>query len=208
MGMPTWAAAEAPKKQAEPAAALACEFDSEDADAFSPPEHWPARLARWTCQLIMVGLVAMLGAEMVVRTLLGWSIQFSNEVGGYALVAITFLSLASGQLQHAYHRVHFVEHRLAASGKAWLRLGFDLAALGVALVLALEFLRFEWITWNSGDVAPTSLLTPLWIPRLAMPVGALLLVWALVLTLAGDWRRLRAARHAAGARTSKPERLP
>lgn len=169
------------------------ELDHEDADAFSPAEDTPARLGRWLCQALTLGLVAMMGVEIVVRSLLGWSIQWSNEVGGYALVGITFLSLASGQYLHAYHRVHFVEHRLGARGRAVLRLVFDLASLAVALVLTAEFVRFEWITYGSGDVAATTLMTPLWVPRLAMPVGAALLAWALLRTVAADWRRLRAA---------------
>jgi hypothetical protein len=36
-------------------------------------------------------------------------------------------------------------------------------------------------------------MTPLWIPRLAMPIGTLMLAWALVRTVRGDWRRIRAA---------------
>ncbi|MCB4365519.1 TRAP transporter small permease [Hydrogenophaga taeniospiralis] len=168
------------------------DFDSADADAFSPDEGLAATVCRWISQWIVVGLVVMMGAEMLVRSAFGWSIQFSNEVGGYALVAIAFLSLGSGQLMHAYHRVHFVENRLSPAGRARLRLGFDLAALVVALVLFGEFARFEWITWKSEDVAATSLMTPLWVPRLAMPVGALVLTWALLRTVAADWRRLRA----------------
>ena len=166
---------------------------SADADAFSPAEDWTARLGRWATQAIVVGLVAMMGAEMLVRSAFGWSIQVSNEVGGYALVAITFLSLGSGQLEHAYHRVHFLEKHLGPVGRARLRLVFDLAMTLVATVLLAEMLRFEWLTWQSEDVAATSLMTPLWLPRLAMPLGLLLLAWALLRTLAGDWRRLRAA---------------
>lgn len=166
---------------------------SSDADAFSPAEDWTARLARWVTQAIVVGLVAMMGVEMLVRSAFGWSVQFSNEVGGYALVAITFLSLGSGQLLHAYHRVHFLDSRLGPVGRARMRLLFDLATTCVAALLLFEMVRFEWITWKSEDVAATSLMTPLWIPRLAMPVGVLVLTWALLRTLAGDWRRLRAA---------------
>ncbi|MFT3821159.1 MAG: TRAP transporter small permease [Rubrivivax sp.] len=177
---------------AAPDAEVDVDFDHENADAFSPPEDASARWGRWACQAATVGLVAMMGVEMVVRSLFGWSIQWSNEVGGYALVGITFLSMASGQCLHAYHRVHFVEHRLGARGRARLRLAFDLASLAVALVLLIEFVRFEWITFRSGDVAATALMTPLWLPRLAMPVGAALLAWALMRTVAAGWRRLRA----------------
>lgn len=171
----------------------ALELDSADADAFSPPEGLAACVCRWCSEWIVVGLVIMMGAEMLVRSVFGWSIQFSNEIGGYALVAITFLSLASGQLLHAYHRVHFVESRLSPAGRARLRLAFDGATTVVAFVLLGELARFEWITWKSGDVAATSLMTPLWIPRLLMPLGALVLAWALLRTVAADWRRLRAA---------------
>lgn len=173
--------------------ALALEGSSSDADEFSPDEDLPAKIGRWFVEAAVVGLVILMGAEMLVRSAFGWSIQFSNEIGGYALLAITFLSMASGQLLHAYHRVHFIEHRLSPAGRARLRLAFDLVAAAAAVVLLAALIRFEWITWNSGDVAATSLLTPLWIPRLAMPLGLLNLSWALLRTLVGDWRRLRAA---------------
>jgi TRAP-type transport system small permease protein len=177
----------------DPLADPAAELESEDADAFSPPEDGVSRAGRLLCEAMVVCLVVMMGVEMVARSIFGWSIQWSNEIGGYALVAITFLSLGSGQLLHAYHRVHFVEHRLAPSGRAALRLFFDVAALLVALVLLAELVRFEWITWRSGDVAATTLMTPLWLPRLAMPLGTLLLVLALSRTVVADLRRWRAA---------------
>ncbi|SCK19274.1 TRAP-type C4-dicarboxylate transport system, small permease component [Variovorax sp. HW608] len=169
------------------------ELHSPDADEFCPHEDLPARLARWCVQAIVVALIAMMGIEMLVRSAFGWSIQVSNEIGGYALIAITFLSPASGLLLHAFHRVHFLDQRVGRVAQARLRLVFNFAAAVVTTVLLVEMVRFEWLTWNSGDVAATTLMTPLWIPRLAMPVGTALLLWALLRTLAGDWRRLRAA---------------
>jgi hypothetical protein len=80
-----------------------------------------------------------------------------------------------------------------------MRIVFDLLAFAVAAVLLFEMARFEWITWKSDDVAATSVMTPLWIPRLVMPLGVLVLTWALLRTLAGDWRRLRAAHSGPGA---------
>lgn len=163
-----------------------------EGDAYSPSEGRAARWCRWVSQALVVGLVVMMGMEMIVRSAFGWSIQFSNELGGYALVAITFLSLASGQLQHAYHSVHFLENRLGPKGRARLKLLFDVLATAVTLVLLVELARFEWLSWKSGDVASTTLMTPLWLPRLAMPLGVLVLTWALLRVLAADVRRLRA----------------
>lgn len=165
-----------------------------DADEFSPGVGLIERVTRWATQAAVIFLVVMMGIEMVARSALGWSLQVTNELGGYALIAITFLGLASGQADHAFHRVHMLDKRLSQVGRAGLRLMFDLAALAVSAVLCAEFSRFLWITWQSGDVAATSLVTPLWMPRLAMPVGMLTLVITLLRTVAGDLRRLRAAR--------------
>jgi TRAP-type C4-dicarboxylate transport system permease small subunit len=156
------------------------------------PEGLAEKVGRWCVHAVVAGLVVMMGVEMLLRTVFGVSLQVSNEVGGYALVAISFLSLASGQTLHAYHRVQFLDRWLSRSGKAWLKIVFDGLSLLVALVLLMEFVRFERLTWASGDVAATSLMTPLWIPRAAMVIGMLGLAWALLRTL---WRDIRQLGH-------------
>ena len=176
--------------------------DAVDEDAFSPRETLLEAVTRWAIQVAVLLLVVMMGVEMIARSLFGWSLQVTNELGGYALIVITFLGLASGQAGHAFHRMHLLDAHLPPAGRAALRLVFDVATAIVAIVLFAEFARFTWITWRSGDVAATVLLTKLWIPRLAMPVGALALALTLLRTIAGDVRRLRftlAASRKAGA---------
>ncbi|MES2533775.1 MAG: TRAP transporter small permease [Pseudomonadota bacterium] len=176
----------------------------EDADAFSPRSSLLERVTCGATEVAVVILVVMMGVEMIVRSAFGWSLQFTNELGGYALIAITFLGLAAGQTEHAFHRVHLLDSRLTPVGRAGLRLVFDLATTLVTAVLFFEFTRFAWITWASGDVAATSLMTPLWMPRLAMPLGTLALTLTLLRTVAADVRRLRYARQAPAASGSAP----
>lgn len=168
-------------------------IDTADADAFSPPEGGVERLFRWITEAIIVLLTAMVGVELVVRGGFSWSLQATAELGGYAVVAITFLSMSTCLVNHSYHRVHFVENRLSPRGKALLRLVFDLLSLVVSLVLAWQCARFELITWHSGDVAPTNLMTPYWLPRLVMVIGFAGLSFSLLRTLRSDLRRLRSA---------------
>lgn len=164
-----------------------------DADAFSPPEGWIEYLFRWTAQAIVILLMAVVAVELVARGLFGWSLQSTNELGGYALVGITFLSMSTCLVNHAYHRVHFVEARMSGRGRAWLRLLFDSLAFAVTAILVWQFARFELITWRSGDVAPTNLMTPFWMPRLIMLIGVAGLAISLLRTLLGDLRRLHHA---------------
>jgi hypothetical protein len=53
-------------------------------------------------------------------------------------------------------------------------------------------------SWRFDDHAPTYLATPLWVPRLAMVVGAAALLFAMVRTLMADIARLKRSRRAAG----------
>lgn len=164
-----------------------------DADEFSPPEAWIERLFGWTAQAIVILLMFIVAVELVARGLFGWSLQSTNELGGYALVAITFLSMSTCLVNQAYHRVHFLEARMSARGRALLRLVFDSLAFAVAAILVWQFARFELITWRSGDVAPTNLMTPFWMPRLVMLIGVVGLAISLLRIMLGDLRRLHNA---------------
>ena len=69
---------------------------------------------------------------------------------------------------------------------------FDLLCLVCVAILLWQLARLELGTWQSDDVAPTILGTPLWIPRLTMPLGMAVLLFTLLRTVIGDWRRLAA----------------
>ena len=161
-----------------------------DIDAYCPSESRVEWTFRWLSQITVILVIVVIATEIVVRSLFGWSLQVTNELGGYALATIAFLSLPSCQMQHAFHRVHFLDARLSARGRAILRLIFDVLSLLCALILTWQFFRFERITWRSGDVAATNLMTPLWIPRLMMLLGAAGLSFALIRTVAADLRRV------------------
>ena len=149
------------------------------------------RACEIACGLCLLATVALVAAEAVCRNLLGFSLQVSDELGGYLLVAVGFLSLPVAQVSGAFHHVELVQARLGPRGRLALLLFFDAAVLGASAVLAWQLVRLEMTTWRSEDVAPTLLATPLWIPRLAMPVGMVLL--CLSILRSAIWRlRFRA----------------
>lgn len=169
--------------------------DTAEGDAFSPAENGVERLFRWATEAVVILLMILIVIELVARGVFSWSMQVTTELGGYALVAISFLSMSTCLVNHSYHRVHFVENRLSPRGKAWLRLIFDGLALAGISILVWQCVRFEWLSWQSGDVAPTNLMTPFWGPRLFLVIGFAGLAVSLLRTLAGDLRRLRSTSH-------------
>jgi hypothetical protein len=63
-------------------------------------------------------------------------------------------------------------------------------------LLLWQLIRFEMSSWRLADRAPTYLSTPLWLPRLALVLGAAALCFTLVRTVLADIRKLRWSRDA------------
>jgi TRAP-type C4-dicarboxylate transport system permease small subunit len=149
------------------------------------------RVCEIACGLCLVSTIGLVAAEAVCRNLLGFSLQVSDELGGYLLVAVGFLSLPFAQVSGAFHHVALIQGRMTRRGRLALQLVFDASVCAASAVLAWQLIRLEIGTWRSEDVAPTLLATPLWIPRLAMPVGMSLLCVSILRTAAWRLRRMR-----------------
>jgi TRAP-type C4-dicarboxylate transport system permease small subunit len=86
--------------------------------------------------------------------------------------------------------VELVLVRLPSWGRSTLLVIFDLMSLTFALVLLWQTARLEIITWETSETAQSVLETPLWIPRLVMPIGAFVLCISLMRTA---WKHARDA---------------
>ena len=143
--------------------------------------------------LAKVALVAMLlviGAELVMRNTLHDSWEGTDEFGSYLLVAVTFLSMATSLAHGGFHELLLVKGRLGPRPRACLEATLQAICLVCAAVLTWYFVRTVYTTWSADERSLTGLMVPLWIPRVAMPVGTA----ALCITLVLDIRRtLRAA---------------
>lgn len=130
--------------------------------------------------LALVVMIVLIGAEAVIRNLFGGSLQITDEVGGYLLVAVTFLSMSVAEAHGAFHRVELVQARMGQRARIWLQIAFDACSLVASLLVTWQLGRLALNGWNSGDVAPTPLQTPLWLPQTVMGIGMAFLCYALV----------------------------
>jgi TRAP-type C4-dicarboxylate transport system permease small subunit len=162
------------------------------------PEGPVERLCVFACMVALVVMLGVIGVDIVTRALLNFSFEVSDELGGYMLVVITFVSLPVCQVNDSFHHVEFIQSRLSARGRAISHVIFDLMSLAFGMALLWQLIRFEMSSWRFDDHAPTYLATPLWIPRLAMVVGAAALLFSMARTLAADIARLKRSRRGAG----------
>ena len=155
------------------------------------PETAIEAACRLLCEIALVVMLALTVIDIATRALFNFSFEVSDEVGGYMLVVITFFSLAVCHVKGCFHHVEFIQARLPERGRSASRVLFELIALAACLLLTWQFVRFEMSSWRFGDHAPTYLNTPLWLPRIAMPLGMAALCFALLRTIILDVRRLR-----------------
>ena len=155
----------------------------------APLKSWVATICEWLCCVALGVMLLIISAEAVAR-LFGTSLEMADEVGGYLLVAITFLSLSVCQVSGAFHHLELLQPKLSARAQAVWAIVFDLMALSCSIVIFWQLCRLEMLSWAYGDVAPTELQTPLWLPRLSMPIGVGALILVLFGSLLASVRRL------------------
>src|SRR6266478_6697045 len=154
------------------------------------PEGPVERLCNFACMVALVVMLGVIGVDIMTRALLNFSFEVSDELGGYMLVVITFVSLPVCQVNDSFHHVEFIQSRLSARGRAISHLVFDLMSLAFGIALLWQLIKFEMSSWRFDDHAPTYLATPLWIPRVAMALGASALCLSVLRTLVVDVRTL------------------
>jgi TRAP-type C4-dicarboxylate transport system permease small subunit len=148
------------------------------------------RVSLWTSGLCMVGMVLLILAEVVLRGVFNSTTEHSDELVGYLLVGLSFLSLALCQSRGAFHRVEMVQMRLGPRGRAISALVFDLLSFGYIALTGWYFLLFVMSSYRREAMASTALGTPLWIPETAMIVGAVMLLIVLGKAVVQDFRKI------------------
>jgi len=146
--------------------------------------------------LVLLGIIVLTMAEVVSRYVLNNPLILSDELGGYALVAISCLGLAYCGMEKGHIRITFIVERFNPRTAGWIRL--------VTLALGLVFVAVAaWVSWQfladsfTRNMRSNSMLmTPLKWPQMALPVGFTLFALVMLAQLLKAISDLRAGRPA------------
>lgn len=146
-----------------------------------------AAMVRGLTGLALVLLVLLVCAEIVTRFFFNHSLMIVEELAGYLVVGLTLFGASLSLRNNSLFQVGFVLHALPSGAQRLLNLLFMLLSLGVCGVLIWQTCKLVMSSYARGNVAPTTLMTPLWIPQLLVPLGllmiALFIVEKLIVTL-------------------------
>src|SRR5690606_5999219 len=119
----------------------------------------------------MVGILAMVLASVVGR-LAGFNLRGSDAYAGYAMAGATFLALAHTFKRGEHIRVTLFLDRFGGRLRRPLELWCHGAGTAICAVLAWFSVRLAWVSREFNDISQGNDATPLWIPQIAMAVGA------------------------------------
>jgi len=137
-----------------------------------------ATLGRVLGVVALSALTLLVAAEVVGRSIFAITLPFGEELGGYLLIAVTFLAAADSFASGGFMRVDLLFERLPE--RARRRLDRALALVGALLsgTLCWYLGRLVASSYRNGVVSPTLASIPLWVPQSVATVGTLLLAVA------------------------------
>ena len=135
--------------------------------------------AAWAAAFFMVGVLAMVLASVLGR-LMGFNLRGSDAYAGYCMAAAAFLALAHTLKSGEHIRVNLFLQRFGPRVSHALELWSHAAGAFFCVALAVYSVRLAWQSHTFHDISQGNDATPLWIPQIAMAVGAIVLVVAMV----------------------------
>ncbi|MCA8863656.1 MULTISPECIES: TRAP transporter small permease [unclassified Halomonas] len=147
-----------------------------------------AKVIRIVAGTILVFLTLLVTLEVVSRAVFNVSFHMVEEVTGYLVVALTLLGAGLSLRDGTLFRVAFLFDKLPHPARASLMALFSLLGVGVCGVLIWQTCRLVASSYTRGNVAPTVLMTPLWIPQMLLPFGLAVIAVFLIEQL---WRQRR-----------------
>lgn len=138
--------------------------------------------AAWLAALSMIGVLVMVLVSIAGRQF-GFHVPGTDAYAGYAMAAAGFLALAHTLKRNEHIRVTLILGRLKGRARHGLEIWAHSAGVFLAGLFAFYSVRLAWVSRTINDISTGNDATPLWIPQIAMALGAVILLVALV----DDW---------------------
>lgn len=127
-----------------------------------------------------MGMSLLVVTEVILRNTVGRSTLIASEYSGYALAAMTYLSLAFTFREGAHIRITFLRDRLPRRARRVLEVLLVAAASYIVWVALRAVWAMVSTSFERGTIAYTVARTPLYLPQGVILVGLVLLFLQLI----------------------------
>ena len=129
--------------------------------------------------LSLLGIFGIMMAQVVMREL-QLQLPAADDISAYLCVSTTFFALAATFKRGELIRVGMLLDKLSPGPRRLAEMA--VLALAAALMAYVTFWTAQdmWFSWEIEEVAQGTVPIPLWIPKIAVPAGAGLLLVAIL----------------------------
>ncbi|MES2362202.1 MAG: TRAP transporter small permease subunit [Pseudomonadota bacterium] len=135
--------------------------------------------AAWLGAIFMVGTLVSVLAGVLDRQF-AWSLRGTDMYAGYCMAACGFLALAHTLKKGEHIRVTLILNAVKGPTKRAIEIWALAAASLLSMLFAYYSVKLSINSWQFNDVSTGNDATPLWIPQIAMGVGAVVLMIAFI----------------------------
>jgi TRAP-type C4-dicarboxylate transport system permease small subunit len=136
---------------------------------------WLTDLGSVAGALSLLGILLLIGGEIVARNILGISLHFSWDLAGY-LMGTCFLFASAGAMKGGSHvRVTVLLEVVPLVAARALDLFACVVGLVICVTLSWALIDMAWLSVARGSTAATAFRVPLVYPQAALAFGAVLL---------------------------------
>jgi len=154
----------------------------------------------WAAVLCILAILALIVGEVAARNLFNYSIHFAWEFSAYLMGATFMLGGGYALRAGAQIRVNLLITGARGDIARIIDLGATFLTAAIALYLTYALFLLTWLSWERGSKSAMASELPLWIPQLALSLGAAIFALQLIARAArllrrepGDDARLRLA---------------
>ncbi len=122
----------------------------------------------------LLGMIGLITLQVVLRRFFDSPIDYTDEVSGYLLVAVTLFGLSYAMEKGDHIRVDMGIERLPPSVLRWFRAGWCIVGIAFSALMAFETAAYAIESARMGSVSIDS-QTLLWPVQALLPVGFALL---------------------------------
>ncbi|QQS13559.1 MAG: TRAP transporter small permease [Rhodospirillales bacterium] len=126
----------------------------------------------WASAACIVAILGLIVAEVSARNFLGASLYFAWEFSAYLMGAAFMLGAGYALRAGTQIRVNVLLENVPAPVARFFDLLSTVACVVIAAFLAWSFAEATWLSWVRDSRSPEKSELPLWIPKIALAVGA------------------------------------
>lgn len=153
---------------------------------------WPARIAGMVSVLLILLVFALVIYAIFQRYVLDTPLKWGDEMSGYLLVALVMAGIAEALRRDDHISIDLASSRLSGGWGRAARIFSFVAVIAFSSVLGTSAFETVLFSYDFGSYSPGYLEAPMWIPQLAVLIGAVLLalvaIGKIIGTLSGHRR--------------------